>query len=262
MPEPVNEKYPAAPSHLAKQWRLLGTIMQVGTSSPYVSYPYQQKLVNGSTCAQATPSTTTTSDSATQQQVMAFEQQTGIRGLDRLASGLTSGLLSSDTRAQLLQQMETPSADGEPHYLTGQEDLARMIDRSVASNAANGSSETPSTYLTDGDLTFIRKASGYNLVISNDEWTFVDDNGNAPPDGVDLKAAMSLADQMDMDRQHGTLTGSVTKDYVEKVFARAQQAGAPYDEDFQKKVLSLFGSDDQSNSTSESNTQKTTDTSR
>ena len=235
--------------------------MQIDATYSSLTRAYAQKSktadISATTSSEAVGTTTSTPTTVT-----AFEQQTGIRGLDRLASGLTSGLLSSDTRAQLLQQMETPSADGEPHYLTGQEDLARMIDRSVASNAANGSSETPSTYLTDGDLTFIRKASGYNLVISSDEWTFVDDNGNAPPDGTDTKSIMALADQMDMDRQHGTLTGSITKDYVEKLFARAQQAGAPYDEDFQKKVLSLFGSDDQSNSTSESNTQKTTDTSR
>jgi hypothetical protein len=219
--------------------------MQVGATNSYIANLYTQKSRESADASATDTYSSSTTSSASTQQVTTFEQQTGIRGLSHLGANLTSGLLSSDTRAQLLQQLDTPTADGEPHYLTGQEDLARMIDRSVASNAANGSSETPSTYLTDGDLTFIRKASGYNLVISSDEWTFVDDNGNAPPDGVDLKAAMNLAGQMDMDRQHGTLTGPVTKDYIEKVFARAQQAGTPYSEEFQQKVLSLFDSTDE-----------------
>jgi hypothetical protein len=242
--------------------------MQVGAVNSYLTSLYTQKsrslAVSGTTDTSSlssiiSASATTSSSSSTAQQVRAFEQQTGMRGLSHLGASLTSGLLSPDTRAQLHQQLVTPSADGTPHYLTGQQDLAQMIDRSVAGGAASASAGTSSVHLTDDDFTFIRKATGYNLVTSGDEWTLVDDNGNAPPEGTDTKSMFTLIDQIDMDREHGTLTGSVTKDYIEKLFARAQQAGAPYDEDFQKKVLSLFGSDDQS--TSESNAQKATDTS-
>lgn len=217
--------------------------MQVGAVDDLASLYLQKNRtvtasdVSASSFSAITSSTATSSMSA--QQIAAFEQQTGICGLDNLGTGLVSSLLSPDTRAQFRQQQEEQSVDGKPYFITGQESIARMVDV-AASGSTNESFTNPAAHLTKDDFAFIRKTTGYNLVSSNDEMFLVDDNGNFPPEGTDTKSIFSFVDQMDMDRQTGTLTGSITKDYVEGLFARAKEAGSPYSDEFQQKVLAQF----------------------
>jgi hypothetical protein len=233
--------------------------MQVGMSYSNASYAYQQKPVSGATSTGAATSASVTSP---QQKITVFEQHTGIRGLDQAGFDL-SGLLSSDTRTLLNQQQVTSSNDTNSHTLTGREALGKMLsEANSASDDTLTSMRATSTPLTNDDLAFLKKVSGYNVIMGSDgAMMLVDDNGNVPPDGSDTKGLVSMIAQMEIDRQTGTLTGPITKDYIEGLFARAKQAGSAFDDAFQQKVLSQFGSTDQSKSTSESNAKKMTDAS-
>jgi hypothetical protein len=205
--------------------------MQINTS--YSSYSSISPASQSSTAASADFS----------DELADYEKRTGFHGLGQL-TGDISALFSPDTRNALyetqLNQMNLAPEDR--HFLTGMEFLARSyVDPSI--NEVH--SATPDTVhweskLTDDDLAYMKKITGYNLIVGEGGSTaWLDDNGNFPDpkDSEMLKEAGRLADQIDIDRHVGTLKGGITRDYIEKLFGRARQAGAAYDPAFEQRVL-------------------------
>lgn len=173
------------------------------------------------------------------QNIQAFEQRTGLRGLEHISGFDFGSLLNSDTRNQLLQEQNTSG-------ITGPEWLARTYNdpKTALTNPDQPISGTP-TYLTDGDLDFLHKATGLNFVLMPDGGScWLDDQGNYPkvPEET-LKEYNLLAGQMDIDRRVGTLTGSITKTYIDKLFAREAEAGQAIGQDVQDKFLAQFNDD-------------------
>ncbi len=175
------------------------------------------------------------------QNIQAFEQRTGLRGLEHISGFDFGSLLNPDTRNQLLQEQEQNTSG-----ITGPEWLARTYDdpTTALTHPDQPISGTP-TYLTDGDLDFLHKATGLNFVLMPDGGScWLDDQGNYPkvPEET-LKEYNLLAGQMDIDRRLGTLTGSITKAYIDKLFARETDAGQAISQDVQDQFLSLFNDD-------------------
>jgi hypothetical protein len=178
------------------------------------------------------------STDSNKQQVIAFERQSGIRGLENIGGFNFGSLLAPQSRAELLKASEDPT-----HALTGPEWLARTFENPLTANSDwTHKAAASSCTLTDNDITFLKKVSGLNLVVSQDGGTtWLDDQGNYPNRSeAEMKELNHLEGQMECDRQCGALKGDVTKDYIEKLFARCGQAGVPFSKDFEDKVLSLF----------------------
>lgn len=184
---------------------------------------------------------TAAASTAFDDQLADYEKRTGFHGLGQL-TGDISALFSPETRNALYEAQANQTPENR-HCITGMEWLARnYVDPSI--NEVHSS--TPDTVhweskLTDDDLAYIKKITGYNLIVGKGASTaWLDDNGNFPDpkDSEMLKEAGRLADQIDIDRHVGTLQGGITRDYIEKLFGRAREAGCAYDPDFEQQVLS------------------------
>ena len=205
--------------------------MQIGTS--YASCASTPALGQSATAA----------DTSFSNELADYEKRTGFHGLGQL-TGDISAVFSPEGRNALYEAQANQTPENR-HCITGMEWLARnYVDPSI--NEIH--SATPDTVhweskLTDGDLAYIKKITGYNLIVGKGGSTaWLDDNGNFPdPKDADmLKEAGLLADQIDIDRHCGTLNGAITKEYIEKLFGRAREAGSPYDPEFEQRVLKMM----------------------
>jgi hypothetical protein len=204
--------------------------MQISAMYLFASPMLPQTDTAKAECVAATAAVPST---CTVQQVAAFEQQTGMRELDQAGFDI-SGLLTPQTRAQLYQLQ----GDGQ---LSGLGWVARTFDETeAAARSATGAAPASPTYLTNDDLAFIKKNSGYNLIFMPDgSSTFLDDQGDYPTwSEAEMRSARMLEGQMDTDRRSGQLKGSVDGTYLEGLFARFKEGGTPFDPDFEKQVLS------------------------